>query len=303
MAKESFDPIEVGEAMWKSIAIEAVLYGIQTISVTEHILTKLDSIQATFAADLLQVNRTCSHVGLLRELGWASISSLVVKRKLVYWTGLCSLEEENWARKAFEDCLSAKYPISGSWHSKYRQEIQQLHLKCHVGFILKDGHTPKKNVELSVDKFFKQEMATTLTDHRNHSLKYLPEYPEGMGRQRYITLSESSSVLTKFRLGNANLGNKESPAILVCPGCNSGQNNELHLVFQCHAMDNLRNEPWMQNVLKQASDQERFDNSDNRKLRSFLGGDHATAKRLHDRGTYLSILRQKHLELKEASAD
>ena len=38
MAKESFDPIEVGEAMWKSIAIEAVLYGIQTISVTELVL-------------------------------------------------------------------------------------------------------------------------------------------------------------------------------------------------------------------------------------------------------------------------
>ena len=68
-------------------------------------------------------------------------------------------------------------------------------------------------------------------------------------------------------------------------------------------MDKLRSEPWMQNILNQASDQERFDISDNRKLRSFLGGDHATPKRLQDRGTYLSILRQKHLELKEASTD
>ena len=110
MAKESFDPIEVGEAMWKSMALEAVLYGIQTISVSEQILTKLDYIQAKFAADLLQVNRSCSHVGLLRELGWVSISSIVAKRKLVYWTRLCSLNEDNWARKAVEDCLSANYP-------------------------------------------------------------------------------------------------------------------------------------------------------------------------------------------------
>ena len=44
MAKESYDPIEVGEAVWKSIALEAVLYGTQVISVTEQILTKLDSI-------------------------------------------------------------------------------------------------------------------------------------------------------------------------------------------------------------------------------------------------------------------
>ena len=68
-------------------------------------------------------------------------------------------------------------------------------------------------------------------------------------------------------------------------------------------MDNLRSEPWMQNVLNQARDQERFDIFDNRKLRSFLGGDQANVKRLHDRGTYLSILRQKHLELKETSVD
>ena len=205
---------------------------------------------------------------------------------------MCSLDEENWARKAFEDCLSATYPTSGAWSSKYRKEIQQLHQKCQVGFILKDGLTPKKNVELSVDKFFYQEMATTLTAHRKHSLKYLPEYPDGMGRQRYINLSDSSSVLSKFRLGNANLGNKESPPILICPACHSGQNNELHLVFQCHALDNLRNEAWMKKVINQASDQERFNISDNRKLRSFLGGDHANQKLLRDRGTYLSILRQ-----------
>ena len=142
-------------------------------------------------------------------------------------------------------------------------------------------------------------MATILTDHRKHSSKYLPEYPEGMGRQKYINLSEPSSILAKFRLGNAKLGNKETPAILICPACNSGQNNELHLVFQCHAMDNLRNEPWMKKVIAQASDQERFDICDNKKLISFLGGDHANSKIFNDRGTYLSILRQKHLELKD----
>ena len=182
MAKESFDPIEVGEAMWKSIALEAVLYGIQVISLNEQILTKLDSIQANFAADLLQVKRSCSHVGLLRELGWVPLSSLVAKRKLAFWTRLCSLKEENWARKALEDCMSARHPTSGAWHSKYRNEILQLHTKYQVGFILKDGHTPKKNVVQSVEKFWQQEMASMLADHRKHSLKYLPDYPEGMGR-------------------------------------------------------------------------------------------------------------------------
>ena len=49
-------------------------------------------------------------------------------------------------------------------------------------------------------------------------------------------------------------------------------------------MDNLRSEPWMQTVLNKAKDHERFHNSDNRKLRSFLGGDHANVKTINNRG-------------------
>ena len=33
LARESFDPIEVGEALWKSVALESILHGIQVISV------------------------------------------------------------------------------------------------------------------------------------------------------------------------------------------------------------------------------------------------------------------------------
>ena len=83
--------------------------------------------------------------------------------------------------------------------------------------------------------------------------------------------------------------------------CQAGPNNELHLVFECTAMSNLRNEPWMQSVLNEAKDKERIATSDNRKLQSFLGGDLASAKTLWNRGTFLSILRQNHLKLKEAS--
>ena len=85
--------------------------------------------------------------------------------------------------------MSAKHPSFGALNSKYRNEILHLHTNCQVGYILKDGHTPKKNVELAVDKFFQLEMSSTLTEYRKHSLKYLPVYPEGMGRQKYITES------------------------------------------------------------------------------------------------------------------
>ena len=67
MAKESHDPIEVGEALWKTVALESILYGIQIISVTKDIMSKLDSIQCRFAADLIGVGGSSSHVGLMRD--------------------------------------------------------------------------------------------------------------------------------------------------------------------------------------------------------------------------------------------
>ena len=84
MARNSFDPIEVGIALWKSVALESVLYGIQIISITKSILSQLDSIQARFAADLIGVSRSTSHTGILGELGWVTISSIVMKRKLIF---------------------------------------------------------------------------------------------------------------------------------------------------------------------------------------------------------------------------
>ena len=116
----------------------------------------------------------------------------------------------------------------------------------------------------AVDKYSKDKSIKTLKEHRSHSLKYLPEYPDKMGRQKYLGNSVYSSTLAKFRLGNANLGNKESPAILVCPCCQAGPNNELHLVLECKAMAHLKQD--MQHILDEAIDQQRFALTDYRKL-------------------------------------
>ena len=300
MARNSYDPIEVGEALWKSVALESTLYGIQIISVNKQILSQLDSIQATFAADLMGVNRSASHVGILREFGWNPISSLVMERKLQYWARLSGLSDDTWAKQALLECMSAQYPCTGAWRSAYRQEIQDTHTECKIGNILKDGHTPKYNVKRAVEQHFKDKTMAQLSEHRLHSLKYLPDYPDGMGRQGYIERSESSTTLAKFRLGNANLGNRETPPILICPSCNAGPNNELHLAFECPAMSHLRKD--MQHILDEARDHQRFATSDNRKLKSFLGDDLASAPTLRVRGLFLDILRQKHLELKEANS-
>ena len=151
---------------------------------------------------------------------------------------------------------------------------------------------------MAVEKYTKDKSSALLREHRLHSLKYFPEYPDGMGRQKYIECSETSSTLAKFRLGNTNIGNRGSPRILICPACKAGPNNELHLVFEYQAMSHLKKD--MQHILDEATDQQRFSHSDDRKLKSFLGGDMASAATMRVRGVFLDILLKKHLELKEA---
>ena len=137
-----------------------------------------------------------------------------------------------------------------------------------------------------------------LSRQRQHSLRYLPRYAATGQRQGYLDYPEGSSTLASFRLGNANLGNRENPKIINCPACLNGQNNELHLVFQCKAMEQVRVD--MRQVFDEAVDQRRFRPDDPRKLQSFLGGDSPTLKVYRERATLLEKLKERHSEFKNA---
>ena len=133
------------------MALESILHGIQVISVTKANITQLDSIQASFAADLIGVKRSSSHAAILRELGWNTLSSTIMKRKLLFWARLSKLDDNTWANKALKECMSAQKPHSGGWKSDYRMEIQKLHTECRIGNILKNGQTPKNNIKQAIN--------------------------------------------------------------------------------------------------------------------------------------------------------
>ena len=73
---------------------------------------------------------------------------------------------------------------------------------------------------------------------KDHSLKWLPEYPYSKKPRNYLLMDDEDikSTIAKFRLGNAGLGNR-GKGVLKCPACKIGNNNESHLIFQCQAQD------------------------------------------------------------------
>ena len=161
-----------------------------------------------------------------------------MQRKLLFWCRLNKMPEETWARKALDEFFL------NAWTSKYKTEIQALLGKCLI-----DPSSKPNKVVKAISEFTHRTEIAKIIDQRGHSLKYFPHYPIGMERQAYISYNEESSTISKFRLGNADLGNRDNPPILVCPACSNGPNDELHLAFNCTAMDSLRQEPWMNAVL------------------------------------------------------
>ena len=121
------------------------------------------------------------------------------------------MPDATWAKKALDECSS------GAWTSKYKIEIQALLGKCHI-----DPSMRPSEITKAMSKFSQQTEISKIKTQRDHSLKYFPSYPSGMGRQEYINFSEESSTISKFRLGNADLGNRDSPPIIICPACNNG---------------------------------------------------------------------------------
>ena len=137
-----------------------------------------------------------------------------MQRKLLFWCRLNKMPEETWARKALDECFL------NAWTSKYKTEIQALLGKCLI-----DPSSKPNKVVKAISKFTHRTEIAKIIGQRGHSLKYFPHYPTGMGRQEYISYNEESSTISKFRLGNADLGNRDNPPILECPACSNGPND------------------------------------------------------------------------------
>ena len=160
------------------------------------------------------------------------------ERKLFFWTRLSALPDDNLAKKALADSFSLGAEPTGkqNWKSSYMSEILAICREFNIGDVLSEGSSPVKYIKKKVSEKEKLDSASALEELARHSLKYLPEYSDRAGVQSYIDGSEESAILASFRLGNAGLGNRSTPKIVLCPVCREGPNNELHLVFECEPL-------------------------------------------------------------------
>ena len=190
--------------------------------------------------------------------------------------------------------------VAGAWSSAYLMETNRILSKCMIDvnqLIGKPNKTVQEDIRKFVDEYESQTNFSDIKEKRQHSLRSYPEYPDGLGIQEYLKDEGGNKTLAQFRLGDAGLGNRNDPSIKICPTCNNGPNTESHLVFRCKSVVHLKD--MMDNSIDMASFMEKTDfcQNDDDKLKLFVGGDFSKTEILTKRGTYLSILRDKHLEL------
>ena len=317
LAKNSYEPITVGLALWNSCAIPALLHGIEIISLNKKDIDDLETLQCQFGAALLGVPISTAHCGVRRELGLVPIKILIYKRKLLYMRRIANLDDDIWVKQAYLECQLAKGKsvthelahlhinnnnLKGQWLSSWGNEISKIikDIENTTGNSI-DTTLKPKNIVKVINKFLFLSENNARDLCKEKSLKWLPYYPLTRNPQTYLLLEneEAKEALAKFRLGNAGLGNRREIKITICPACKNGPNSESHLILQCMAPDivSIKEQVNMCTVMetfKQAISNSNIDEQ----LTTFLEGlsdtkyskGYSLMDILYARGNYLSII-------------
>ena len=133
MAKDSFNRIEVGEALWENVSLPSLLYGSECLSLTKTELGKLEASQRGLAKWLLGHNRNAAGVAASVELGWKSITHLYEEKKLLFYARLKFFTDEGrWVKEAFSEVQC------GRWNSSWWKEMEVIKRGADLDRVLKN---------------------------------------------------------------------------------------------------------------------------------------------------------------------
>ena len=119
-ARDSWNPVAVGDKLWNCMACPGILYGCEVIQMDKNTYDKLEVAQNMMARSVLGARRFCSIAALRNELGWRSMRVRIYEMKLKFWGKIYFQSENRWAKLVH---LSSLYE---GWNSKWYQEIREI---------------------------------------------------------------------------------------------------------------------------------------------------------------------------------
>ena len=225
------DKVEVYRSTWENVAVPSILYGADVLSVDKETISKLDEIQYYIAKVLLGVPKSSSNKGCEAEMGFKPFHLRILHIKLRFYLNLHLRRGKCTVSQRCLDLLKAAV------QSDYLENLRDL-LKP-LGVSLEEV---SDSTLTALEDHHKAVTYRAINDLR--SLKLLPIPLIFWKKSAHVEEGLWSKSLSRFRLMNAGLGNRDtlysSDAVAVstgeikqCPLCVVGKNDEIHLVTQC----------------------------------------------------------------------
>ena len=282
--------------MWNCQAVSSMLYGIESVIVSDETIEKLETIQATFGKGVLNVRQSTANIFPIGELGLKTMRHRIYGRKIKFFDYVKKLSASRLAKKALQENLSEE------WQSDYIDHISSI--EREVGILIAEDRLKV------LDDWGKTHIRDQIKCKK--SLDCMPFPGKGWKKSNYVNDTNESAVLAEFRGGNAKLGNKDSDMagcvpnhvngygqVDFCPACEEAEVSEQHVVIDCSSLVWERGNCYKvkkQSLQEYIDDKKKQNNDSKLILRMLLGGDGSDRKELITRAKMLEELRLTYFE-------
>ena len=291
--RDGIDQIMALSTLWINVALPAILYGVEAVPVSEHIIQQLELIQTKLGKSVLRIPYSSANTIIYTELGWKPIRLQIAAAKLRFFKRV-----EDSEFKGSQLVKTSMEWNKGNGRSLYITNLQNLLAKYReADQELKD--ITMKQIHL-IHQLEVQDSVQKLVSLR---LTMVPT--RWWKPTNFLTNSRCSNVMTRFKCMNVGLGNRDayrsaeaiaetSGRVLLCPLCLNGKNNEIHIALYCKSLAYERSiiqvgsSPLSSTLDQILQEQGVLDEVD--ALRKFLGDRKMTKTMYLERGLALDIL-------------
>ena len=173
----------------------SLLFGIESVILSNTCIDKLETIQSNFAKRVLRVKDLTANIFGLAELVLKSMRQRVYESKIKFYDWVSDLPESRLAHQALRENLS------GGWDSSYIRHIVDIEVDTGIATI-----SDRSERRSRLDSWGRERIRSEVLS--KPSLSSLPLPSQGWKPCSYVCDQEWSSVLSDFRAGNTRLGNR-----------------------------------------------------------------------------------------------
>ena len=230
--KDGIDRILASSTMWNNVALPSILYGVEAVPVSEHIIQQLELVQTKLGKAVLRIPYSSANTIVYSELGWKPIRMQVSVAKLRF---LKRVDDPEFKGSNLVKICMLWNKESG--RSLYIKNLEVL-LEKYRGEDQKLGDITIKQIHLS----HQLEIQDSIQKLVSLQLNMVPT--RWWKPTKFLSDSRCSNVMTRFKCMNAGLGNRDayraadavaesSGRVITCPLCLEGKNNEIHIALRC----------------------------------------------------------------------